>query len=199
MKIVILNGGPRKGKNTDQMIDSLVEGIKSVSPDAEIQHIRLYDYLFTGCKSCFACQLTAKRNYPVCQIKDSVSNLISDTLDADGIVFASPVYYMNVTAQLRAFTERLMYPGARPSPIPTAVIYTMNATEEQEEQFMSPMLQAFEMYLEGCFGVKTLVVQSCNTFQYNDKPVYNEGFRSSVEAKKGTQRGTVPDRPAKCL
>lgn len=184
MKIIAVNGGPRKKCNTSQMLDSFLEGVKEAAPDAETEFINLYDYLYTGCKSCFACQMTVNRDDLGCRIKDSISDALSDTFHADGIVFASPIYYLNVTAQLRAFWERLMYPGHSPKKIPTAVIYTMNMTEEQEAQFAKAPLEIIDMYLEGCFGMKPETVHSYNTFQYNDRPNLNEEFRKPVEEKK---------------
>lgn len=64
---------------------------------------------------------------------------------ADGIVFASPIYYSDVTAQLRAFIERLTFPWLSyndytthaPKRVPTAIIYTMNATEEYQPQMQA--------------------------------------------------------------
>ena len=103
MKIVAVNGGPRKNCNTAQLLDSFLNGVREAAPDAEIEVIHLYDYLYTGCKSCFACQLTANREDLGCRVKDSITDLLKDTFHADGIVFASPIYYLNVTAQLRAF------------------------------------------------------------------------------------------------
>ena len=70
MKIVAVNGGPRKGKNTDQMLDAFLEGVKEACPEAEVQVIRLYDYQFTGCRSCFACQLKKNRDDLQCWVKD---------------------------------------------------------------------------------------------------------------------------------
>ena len=54
MKIVAVNGGPRKNCNTAQLLDSFLNGVREAAPDAEIEVIHLYDYLYTGCKSCFA-------------------------------------------------------------------------------------------------------------------------------------------------
>ena len=54
MKIVAVNGGPRKNCNTAQLLDSFLTGVREAAPDAEIEVIHLYDYLYTGCKSCFA-------------------------------------------------------------------------------------------------------------------------------------------------
>lgn len=183
MRIVAVNGGPRRGKNTDQMLDALIQGVKEAAPDAEVQMIRLYDYTFTGCKSCFACQLKKNRDYPQCWLKDDITELLRDTRNADGIVFASPIYYCNVTAQLRAFWERLLYPGADGRTIPTVLIYTGNATEEQFKEFMGAPLDINSMYLNGCFKLQPEVVIAGNTFQYNDKDIYNDGFRAPAKAK----------------
>ena len=110
--------------------------------------------------------------------------MLRNTFHADGIVFASPVYYMNVTAQLRAFWERLLYPRHSPKKIPTAVIYTMNMTEEQEKEYATAPLQLIDMYLSGCFGLPPETVHSNNTFQYNDRPQLTEHFRRAVEEKR---------------
>ena len=184
MKIVAVNGGPRKGKNTDQMLNAFIEGVKAAAPEAEVQVIRLYDYTFTGCRSCFACQLNKNRGDLQCWVKDEITQLLKDAFHADGIVFASPIYYCNVTAQLRAFWERLQYPGHSPKKIPTALIYTMNANEEQTEHFMGKPLELNSWYLEGCFGVKPEVVCSYDTFQYNDSERFNAAFREPAARKK---------------
>ena len=62
MKIAAVNGGPRRGKNTDQMLDAFLEGVLEAEPSAQVQTVRLYDYTFKGCISCFACQLKFHRN-----------------------------------------------------------------------------------------------------------------------------------------
>ena len=184
MKIAAVNGGPRKKCNTSQMLDSFLSGVRESAPDAEIQTIRLYDYLYTGCKSCFACQLTANRDGLGCRVKDSVTELLKDTFHADGIVFASPVYYLNATAQLHSFWERLMYPGHSPKKIPTAVIYTMNMNEKQAEEYVESSFRIIETYLNDCFGFPPERVCSYDTFQYNDRPNLNPHFRRKVPEKK---------------
>ena len=61
MKIVAINGGPRKKCNTAKLLDSFIKGVKDTDSDIEVVTYNLYDYLYTGCRSCFACQLTANR------------------------------------------------------------------------------------------------------------------------------------------
>ena len=78
MKIVAVNGGPRKNCNTAQLLDSFLNGVREAAPDAEIEVIHLYDYLYTGCKSCFACQLTVNREDLGCRVRDSITELLRD-------------------------------------------------------------------------------------------------------------------------
>ena len=91
MKIVAVNGGPRKNCNTAQLLDSFLNGVREAAPDAEIEVIHLYDYLYTGCKSCFACQLTANREDLGCRVKDSISELLRDTFQSKKIRYLKPL------------------------------------------------------------------------------------------------------------
>ena len=183
MKIVVVNGGPRKGKNTDQMLEAFLEGVREAAPEVEVQEIRLYDYTFPGCKSCFACQMKNHRTELQCWLKDDMTQLLKDTRGADGIVFASPIYYCNVSAQLRAFWERLMYPGPSAKTIQTALICTSNANGEQFKEFMGAPTDINLMYLKACFHAEPELIIAGNTFQYNDKDIYNDAFRAPAKEK----------------
>ena len=183
MKIVAVNGGPRRGKNTDQMLDAFIQGVHDAAPEAEVQVIRLYDYIFTGCKSCFACQLKKNRDDLQCWLKDDMTQLLKDTYRADGIVFASPIYYCNVSAQLRAFWERLMYPGPSSRTVQTALILTGNVDEEGFRKFMGAPFDINNMYLKSCFHAEPQTVLAGDTFQYNEKEIYNDAFRAPAGRK----------------
>lgn len=192
MKIVAVNGGPRKGKNTDQMLDAFIEGVKQKNPEAEVQVIRLYDYVFTGCRSCFACQLKKNRDDLQCWLKDDMTQLLKDTYHADGIVFASPIYYCNVSAQLRAFWERLMYPGPSNRTVQTALLLTGNVDEEHFRQFMGAPFDIINMYLKSCFHAEPQTVLAGDTFQYNEKEIYNDSFRAPAERKLERSKTQFP-------
>lgn len=192
MKIVAINGGPRKKCNTAQLLDSFIKGVKDTDSDIEVVTYNLYDYLYTGCRSCFACQLTSNRDNLGCKLKDDISEILAETFNADGIVFASPIYYLNVTAQLRAFWERLMYPGHSPKTIPTALIYTMNMNEEQEAHFAKAPMDIINMYIKDCFGTEPETLHAYDTFQYNENTALNEQFRSRLEEKKAKREKQFP-------
>ena len=74
MKIVAVNGGPRKNCNTAQLLDSFLNGVREAAPDAEIEVIHLYDYLYTGCKSCFACRTGKRACFQLSFPSNSVAN-----------------------------------------------------------------------------------------------------------------------------
>ena len=192
MKIVAINGGPRKKCNTAQLLDSFIKGVNDDNPEVKVITYNLYDYLYTGCKRCFACQLTANRADLGCRIKDNISDILSETFHADGIVFGSPIYYLNVTAQLRAFWERLMYPGRSSKVIPTALIYTMNMNEEQEAHFAKAPMDIINMYIKDCFGTEPETLHAYDTLQYNENTALNEQFRSRLEEKKAKREKQFP-------
>lgn len=185
MKIYAFNGSPRKKCNTAQMLQSFTDGIKSVVPDAEVELVNLYDYIYTGCRSCFACQLKKNRDHLVCQVKDEMHEILDGAFHADGLVFGSPIYFFDITAQLRAFLERLMYPGNSKKSIPTAFIYTMNANKEQMEEFnFEGALSTSKRFLSSTFHMEPDVVYSFDTYQYNNSDAYNDGFTAWTQHKK---------------
>lgn len=181
MKFYALNGSPRKKHNTAALLEACLEGVRSVVPDVEIEMIHVYDYLYTGCVSCYACKRIGGKSYGKCAKRDSVSGILSKLSEADGIIIGSPVYFHDITGQLRAFMERLLYPylvygkeyySIAPKKIPTAFIYTMNATKEKMEQMNYCLkLSAMEEYTGIVFG-EPEIMYCYDTCQFDDYKLY---------------------------
>ena len=137
-KIVIVDGGPRKSMNTAQMLQRVAEGAKSVGEDVEVKSVRLYDLDYKGCMSCMACKLKGKASN-ICRFQDALSPLLADIAEADGLVLGSPIYFGEVTGQMRAFLERLTFPWlsyndynmTAPKRIPVVLVETMNGLPER--------------------------------------------------------------------
>lgn len=140
MKAVFINGSPRKNFNTAKMLKKAIEGAQSVGAECEL--INLFDFEFTGCRSCFACKIKNSKTNGVCAIRDSIRPVIEKAQEADIIVIGSPVYFGYPTGQVRNLVERLLFPldtylvdenGGRVKvphkPVQTAMIYTMNCPE----------------------------------------------------------------------
>ena len=126
----------------------------------------------------------------VCARKDDFTEPLRETAYADGIVFASPMYFFQITAQLRAFIERLFFPwlsykdySTHPPKgrIPTAFIYTMNAGKEHlhlQENNMNENEMIIGNALE-----KPERILAVNTLQVKNYDRYDmQGF--NLEAKQ---------------
>jgi multimeric flavodoxin WrbA len=95
VNVLYVSGSPRKGSNTDYLLDLMLSVTDGES-------VKLSDYQIEPCTSCWAC---VRRDE--CTIDDDVSNvLIPMLLDAGAVVLGSPVYFNNVSAQLKAFMDR---------------------------------------------------------------------------------------------
>lgn len=185
MKLIVFHGSPRPDGSTAQMIQALSEGVRQAQPDAEIQVVRLYDYTYTGCKSCFACQ----KGHSHCLFPDDIHEILNDALQADGLVFASPIYFMDVSAQMKAFLERLMYPGAAEKVIPSVMIFTMKASEEMRRRFhIEEILASTKTFLAATLRQEPVCLYAYRADgEGNSQP---EGFRSpaAMESQGAQQR-----------
>ncbi|MHA1725666.1 MAG: flavodoxin family protein [Promethearchaeota archaeon] len=95
MNILYISGSPRKRSNTDYLL-SLALSITGG------RFIKIINYNIHPCNACWACLKTAK-----CTINDDMTEiLIPLLLECEGIVLGSPVFFNNITAQLKAFIDR---------------------------------------------------------------------------------------------
>lgn len=104
MKIVILNGSPRKG-NTVTAINSLIEGINGKH---EVEVIDTYKVNVGPCMACGVCQMQNG-----CVAKDDTNMVIDKLAAADMLVFATPVYWWGITAQIKLVLDKLYCRGLK--------------------------------------------------------------------------------------
>ena len=103
MNVLALQGSPRKNDNTQALLQSLLKGMEEV-PDIKIESVHLQDKWISPCRSCGSCRKTM---LPVCVIKDDMNELYPKFIQADLLVFATPVYWAGMSAQLKLFMDRL--------------------------------------------------------------------------------------------
>lgn len=187
-KIMIIDGGPRKGMNTAQMVEAFIEGAKSISDDIEVKHVRLYDLEpYRGCMSCMACKVKGKMSR-VCKFLDPLLPVLQEASEADCLILASPIYMADRTAMLQAFVERIVFPWLRYADgsikavkkMPVAFIYTMNATEEQ-----APIIHKQLDIAEQMFGIalgECERIEAFNTYQMKNYERFD--FADSTPAEK---------------
>ncbi|WP_286974156.1 flavodoxin family protein [Acetomicrobium sp. UBA5826] len=103
MKMLCISGSPRgKQSNTFKLMEETLNAIKLHFTDAEAEYINLSDKDIRYCIGCGLCH----RNLLQCPIKDDVSDILQKMLEADVIMFASPVYINHISAQLKALLDR---------------------------------------------------------------------------------------------
>ena len=101
MKIKALGilGSPKKGGNTDILLEEALKG--AISKGAAIEKIYLGDLNFKGCIECSGCDMTGE-----CILADDMTTIYSKLKDADIVILASPIFFASVTAQLKAMIDR---------------------------------------------------------------------------------------------
>lgn len=198
MKAIAINGSPRKNGNTAILLGKALEG--AASKKAEIEMVHLYDLNFKGCISCFACKRINGKSYGKCAVKDDLLEIFQKIEKADALILGSPIYFGEVTGEMRSFLERLffqylVYDQARtvlvPKKINTCFIYTMNAPEHVIEEIgYENKFNGYEMIIKRFFGsAKTLTVT--DTWQFDDYSKYvSSAF--DVEAKKQRRKVVFP-------
>jgi multimeric flavodoxin WrbA len=101
VKIVGINGSPRKGRNTAIMVRAALD--EAAKLGAETEFIEISDYKILPCLGCNHCM---KENRCSQHDKDDMAKLGEKFLAADAIIFGSPVYFRNVSGQLKTLIDR---------------------------------------------------------------------------------------------
>ncbi|MGD8353638.1 MAG: flavodoxin family protein [Pseudomonadota bacterium] len=101
-KVLILMGSPRKNGNTSVLAHSLAEGADRAG--AQIDIVLLQGLEINPCTGCNLCQGPEAAG---CVVRDDMQEIYRKLREADSIIFASPVYWFSVTAQLKAAIDRI--------------------------------------------------------------------------------------------
>jgi multimeric flavodoxin WrbA len=192
MKLLAVNGSPRKKWNTATLLEKVLEG--AASQGATTRLIHLYDLQYQGCVSCYACKTIGGKSYGRCAVKDDLSPILEEILTVDAFVLGSPIYLGALTGGMQSFFERLVYPYLEytnppstlfPKKIPTAFIYTMGADEERIKQFgFDRAFGLNEMFLKVLFG-NSETLCSYDTYQFDD---YKKIYAPMMDHEKKAQR-----------
>ena len=98
-KVLILSASPRKKSNSEALAEAFAKGAATAGNDVEIIRMREKNYRF--CLGCFACQRTGK-----CVIMDDMAEIVPKMEQADVLVFATPIYYYEMSGQMKTLLDR---------------------------------------------------------------------------------------------
>ena len=101
MKILILNGSPHLDGATSEMVNAFAEGTRVAGHE-----VVSFNVAHKNIRGCMACEYCRSREKGVCVQKDDMQEIYPEILSADIVVFASPIYYFTLSAQLQAVIHR---------------------------------------------------------------------------------------------
>lgn len=161
MKIIAINGSPRRNGNTAALLHKALEG--AAAAGANTEYVDLYKLNYKGCLSCFYCKRKDKE-HGTCIVKDDLAPILEQVKQADAVIFGSPIYFMNLTSGMQAFLERLLFslsiysreiPSVLGKKMPSAFLYTMNVTQEHAELYhLKDSLAFFEKAASTILGME---------------------------------------------
>jgi len=101
MKILALIGSPRKGGNTDILVDQILQDSKTIGHTSE--KLYLYDYEISPCIDCRNCK---KGDY-VCTVNDGMQEIYPKMQAADPIIFGTPLYWFGPSGKMKLLMDRM--------------------------------------------------------------------------------------------
>lgn len=162
MKILSLLGSPRSGKNSASIANRFTETAASLG--AEIRTFELNLLSYQGCQGCYAC----KKGLDHCVLEDDLTVVLAAVHDADLVLLASPVYFGDVTAQLKGFIDRSYsflkpeYMTSRePSRLsPKKLVFVLSQGHPDESLF-ADIFTRYEGFLQWLGFTETRLIRAC--------------------------------------
>ena len=102
MKVLAINGSPRKGGNTEFLLQKVLEPIAEAGIGTEL--IQIGGKPIRGCLACYKCR--ERKDRRCTNDTDMVNEIIGKMIDADGIVLGSPTYFADMTSEMKALVDR---------------------------------------------------------------------------------------------
>jgi len=103
MKVIVLHGSPRKNGNSDTLAESFLKGLKEKA-GCQLRHFYTNEMNIRPCQGCLTCETSVDHR---CAIEDDMEAIYSAFTDADLVVWATPMYWGYITAQLKAALDRM--------------------------------------------------------------------------------------------
>jgi len=162
MKIVGLLGSPRPNSNSSAIANRFLKTAQELG--AETKSFTLNRLTYRGCQGCYVCKTSLER----CVLQDDLAQVLDAVAEADLVVLASPVYYGEVTSQLKAFLDRTfsyLVPDYRSSATPTRLspkklIFVLTQGHPDEEMF-SDIFRRYEHFLKWTGFIEATLIRSC--------------------------------------
>ena len=162
MKIVALLGSPRTDKNSATIANRFTATAAQFGAEVSTFELNRLDY--RGCQGCYACKKTLDH----CVLQDDLTAILDAVRGADLLLLASPVYYGDVTAQLKGFIDRTFcylkpdYPtNPEPSRLAPKQLVFVIAQGHPDEKLFADIFPRYEMFLKWMGFADCRLLRAC--------------------------------------
>ena len=140
-KVLIVSASPRTNSNSEALALSFADGARDAGH--EVEFISLRGKTIHFCRGCFVCQETQR-----CVIRDDADEICQKALTADVLVFATPIYYYEMSGQLKTLLDRLN--PLFPSDYAFTDVYLLSSAAEDADYVPQRAVSGVEGWIE-CF------------------------------------------------
>lgn len=173
-RVLIISTSLRQGKSS-KLVKAFIEGAREAGHVME--YIQLIDKSISFCKGCLACQSTKSGH---CIIKDDADTIVQKMKDAEVIVFATPIYFYEMSGQMKTMLDRTN--PLFPLDYAFRDIYLITAAAEAKKSAMDGAIKGLEGWIE-CFEKAKLkgVVYGVNAEDEEDISLFDEAITEAYE------------------
>ncbi|MBN1892018.1 MAG: flavodoxin family protein [Clostridiales bacterium] len=111
MKVLLINGSPRRNSTTYKVVRMVVEKLRERDPGIEFEDVHLCEANLKMCRGCYQCFSQGEDR---CPLQDDRALLERKLAESDAVIFSSPVYVANVSGLFKNFIDRFAYCCHRP-------------------------------------------------------------------------------------
>ena len=140
-KVLVISTSLRTKSNSDILTERLIEG--AIAAGHDVEYISLKDKKINFCIGCLACQKTQE-----CVQKDDAIQIAEKVKNADTLVFATPIYYYEMSGQMKTLLDRMnpLYP----SDYKFRKVYMISVATEDEEYVPEKAVSGLNGWID-CF------------------------------------------------
>lgn len=176
MKIVVLAGSPHKKGTSNTLVEEFVRGAKESGKEVEIIDLAHTD--IHPCMGCDACGMNGD-----CVQKDKGNEILNKILESDAIVFASPVYYYNVSSQLKMMIDRFYAKTTKITNKNLKASVIMTAWNNDENWTYGAIDKYFDILFEYMYfkDAGRIYGKGCGTISMMPKKYYEDAYKLGRE------------------
>jgi multimeric flavodoxin WrbA len=100
MKVIAINGSPRKNGNTATMLQKILDGSAEKGAETRMIHLNALD--MKGCQGCLAC----REKLGECAYDDDFQEVLREMKECDAVALGTPIYAFHITGQFKCFLDR---------------------------------------------------------------------------------------------